>query len=708
VDLLRADAEQFRQLSDHLPEVIFLFDIPAMRFIYASRAYERLWGRSVESLYAARKSFLPHVLPEDMPAVTEAIEHMKRGAEATVEFRVKRADGEIVQLRARTFPVFADDGTVARVAGIAEDITRDARHREQIQEHSRLLAILHETAVRLNEAEHEQEICQLLLEQLGQVMQYDSASVLMVHDDVLVCVASTGFPPEDAATGTCIPLNTFTPSLQVVKEGKPLTVTDMFRDYPNFAANSPATAAKIRSWLGVPLIWRGRTTGQISLDRWQVLPYEQQEVELATIVANHAAGAIERARLHSAVRQSNEQLERRVAERTLDIEQAQNSIRTLMERLQLATRSAGIGIWDWDMVTQTIYWDDNMRRIYGVPEVADTGEMMANWLDWIHPDDRIYTENMMRAAMQEERAADANIRIVLADGSIRHVRVIATILRNKDNIPQRMIGVCTDITKERIADIQRAQTEANLRQSEEHLRLINAELERAARLKDEFLANMSHELRTPLNAILIISESLQEEVYGTLNPQQRRALTDVVESGQHLLALINDILDLSKIEAGKVELQYSAVNIAAVCQASLRLVREQALKKGHSVSLLLPSDTLTVLLDERRLKQMLVNLLSNAVKFTPNDGKIGLEVSLPPGAEEIHFVVWDTGIGIHEDKLSRLFQPFAQLDGALNRQYGGTGLGLALVRRLAELHGGRVEVQSTPGLGSRFTVALPL
>ena len=164
------------------------------------------------------------------------------------------------------------------------------------------------------------------------------------------------------------------------------------------------------------------------------------------------------------------------------------------------------------------------------------------------------------------------------------------------------------------------------------------------------MANISHELRTPLNAILIIGESLQEEVYGPLTAKQQKALSDVVVSGQHLLALINDFLDLSKIEAGRIELQLAAVNVAAVCQASLRLVRaEQAIKKYHSVSLLLPPDPLTISADERRLKQMLVNLLSNAVKFTPDGGKIGLEAFVCGSPADLCFAVRDTGIGIQRE-----------------------------------------------------------
>ncbi len=259
-----------------------------------------------------------------------------------------------------------------------------------------------------------------------------------------------------------------------------------------------------------------------------------------------------------------------------------------------------------------------------------------------------------------------------------------------------------------VRDSVRDGAEENRRASEEQLRLINAELERAARFKDEFLANMSHELRTPLNAILIIGESLQEEVYGPLTGKQQRALSDVVASGQHLLALINDILDLSKIEAGRIELQLAAVDVAAICQASLRLVRELAIKKNHSISLLLPPDPLTILADERRLKQMLVNLLSNAVKFTPDGGKIGLEVYACGFPVDLCFAVRDTGIGIRQELQARLFQPFAQLDSALNRQFGGTGLGLALVRRLAELHSGHIDVQSAPNEGSCFTIVIPL
>jgi PAS domain S-box-containing protein len=239
------------------------------------------------------------------------------------------------------------------------------------------------------------------------------------------------------------------------------------------------------------------------------------------------------------------------------------------------------------------------------------------------------------------------------------------------------------------------------------LRAANLELARAARLKDEFLASMSHELRTPLNAILGMSETLQELVYGPLNEEQLDSLHTIEESGRHLLSLINDILDVSKIEAGKLELQIGPVSIESTCRASMQFIKQEAHEKRIKISLTHDSAVTTLQADGRRLKQILVNLLSNAVKFTPEGGAIGLEVVGDAQRGLAHFAVWDTGIGISEEDKRRLFRPFVQLDSSLSRQYSGTGLGLALVHRLTKMHGGSVSLESEVGKGSRFTVSLP-
>jgi PAS domain S-box-containing protein len=273
----------------------------------------------------------------------------------------------------------------------------------------------------------------------------------------------------------------------------------------------------------------------------------------------------------------------------------------------------------------------------------------------------------------------------------------------------------------------RAAGELERQQAEEKIRAFNTELEqrvaartmeltnantalrRASRMKDEFLATMSHELRTPLTAVQGLTEALQMGVYGAMNEKQLRALSIVRESGQHLLDLITDILDLSKLEAGKLELQPEWVSVQDTCQASLRFVRQLAQKKNLRVSVDIDPQANAVYADGRRLKQMLVNLLSNAVKFTPAGGEVGLKVEGDRVQPVIRFVVWDNGIGIAPEDLPRLFQPFTQLDSRLARQYEGTGLGLSLVHRLAELHNGEVTAESEGelGKGSRFVITLP-
>jgi PAS domain S-box-containing protein len=241
------------------------------------------------------------------------------------------------------------------------------------------------------------------------------------------------------------------------------------------------------------------------------------------------------------------------------------------------------------------------------------------------------------------------------------------------------------------------------------LRAANAELEQALRIKDEFLANMSHELRTPLNAIITIAEVLTEQIHGALNPHQMRSADLISESGRHLLDLINAVLDLSKIDAGIFEVALDPVEANSICELCLRFVWETALKKKQRLSFSPAQPAIVLQADARRLKQILINLLANAVKFTPEGGVISLEVQPDPRQQMVRFIVTDNGIGIPAAAHTDIFQPFFQVDSGLARHYEGTGLGLTLVKRLAELHGGYVDVTSAgiPGQGSSFVVTLP-
>lgn len=231
--------------------------------------------------------------------------------------------------------------------------------------------------------------------------------------------------------------------------------------------------------------------------------------------------------------------------------------------------------------------------------------------------------------------------------------------------------------------------------------------ESASRAKSEFIAGTSHELRTPLNAVLGLSEILLDGTLGQMTPDQADCIRGIDESGRHLLALINDILDLAKIEAGKFEIDRQPVGLRDLCEASVRLVRANAEKKHQQLTVEITAATPHLVGDPRRLKQVLVNLLGNAIKFTSDGGRIALEVSERAVPPELHFAVVDSGIGMKPEQVARLFTPFQQLDAALNRRHPGTGLGLVLARHMVEMHGGRIAVESSAGAGSRFTVALP-
>jgi len=316
------------------------------------------------------------------------------------------------------------------------------------------------------------------------------------------------------------------------------------------------------------------------------------------------------------------------------------------------------------------------------------------FLDFVHPDDLEITLEAIAQMEQTGEIENFVNRYRCRDGSYRWLE-----WRSVPN-GSLIYATARDVTLRKQAEV--------------HLQRTNEELARAARLKDEFLANMSHELRTPLNAILGMTEGLQEGIFGDLGPRPLKALQTIERSGSHLLELINDILDIAKIESGQMELDRVPTAVIPLCQNSLAFITQQALKKQIRLELKLPSHPPNLHVDERRIRQVLINLLNNAVKFTPAGGHVTLEVSHPAQPDEateagspLRIAITDTGIGIAPEAIPRLFQPFVQVDSALNRKYEGTGLGLALVKRIVELHGGQVGVTSRVGVGSCFTLDLP-
>ncbi|MEH2195051.1 MAG: ATP-binding protein [Nostoc sp.] len=290
----------------------------------------------------------------------------------------------------------------------------------------------------------------------------------------------------------------------------------------------------------------------------------------------------------------------------------------------------------------------------------------------------------------ERHRIEMERRCLHQSGSLVWTHISVSVIPDSNGEPEFFLAMIEDIT-------ERKETELKLRASQEAA-------EAASRAKSEFLTTMSHELRTPLNAIMGLSQLLQQEIVGSLNEKQNEYVSCIYSSGEHLLALINDILDLSKVEAGKEELFLSPLPVVDLCNYAIWTVRDRASEKGLQLTCKIDLQENICIVDERRIKQMLLNLLINAIKFTPA-GNVSLIVKKVP--QGITFTVSDTGIGIDSSQFQFLFQPFKQLDSRLNRQYEGTGLGLALTRKLARLHGGDVTFTSTLGKGSQFTIFLP-
>jgi len=326
--------------------------------------------------------------------------------------------------------------------------------------------------------------------------------------------------------------------------------------------------------------------------------------------------------------------------------------------------------------------------------------------------------------------AEAGILRVLAEGKVTNYELTARAREGDLTVVSYNASTFHDRDRRLQGVFASARDMTELKRYEHTLQQKNVELEEASRMKSEFLANMSHELRTPLNAIIGFSELLKDGVVGDLSPKQCGFVGDIFNAGKHLLSLINDILDLSKVEAGKMELDLEQVPITALVANSLSIIKERAAERRVGLELEAGSDLGDIRVDVRKVKQILYNLLSNAVKFTDDGGHVVLRLDRVPAAEVgqtsgswvgrsfaardnefaefLRISVSDDGIGISKDDLERLFQPFSQIDSGLARKFEGTGLGLAMVKLLTELHGGAITLESAKGEGSRVTLWLPV
>jgi signal transduction histidine kinase len=473
----------------------------------------------------------------------------------------------------------------------------------------------------------------------------------------------------------------------------------------------------VRTVLGIPMLRADELLGVIIIYRHEVLPFTDSQVALMETFADQAAIAIENARLLSELQARTAELTRSVQElqalgevsqalsSTLDLETV---LATIVSRASQLAGAAGCSIYEYD-------------------EAAEHFELRAT-----HNDDAQFVEALRAAPLRKGeglmgRAAEMRETIQIPDitqpgayqSSVRATLIrfgyralLAVPLLREDQIigslsfnrkePGEFLPEVVDVLKTFATQSALAIQNARLfREIADKSR----QLEAASRHKSEFLANMSHELRTPLNAIIGFSEVLAEKMFGDVNDKQAEYLQDILESGRHLLSLINDILDLAKIEAGHMELDSAAFDLPSAIDNALILVRERASRRGITLGCTIDQRLGLISGDERKVKQVLLNLLSNALKFTPEGGRVGVGARLHDDVAEVS--VADTGIGIALTDQDTVFEEFRQV-GTADKKAEGTGLGLALSRKFIELHGGKIWVQSEVGHGSTFTFTLPV
>jgi PAS domain S-box-containing protein len=364
--------------------------------------------------------------------------------------------------------------------------------------------------------------------------------------------------------------------------------------------------------------------------------------------------------------------------------------RELLEHLQLATEATGIGIWERDARSGQARWDTTMKRLWGLPPEAPE-PVREQYLALLHPDDRDEMARYWARADEDRSPQELDFRVLLPGGSVRWLRTRGRVVLDDHGQPLRRIGVCFDTTERREAEAAQQAREL---------------AERANAAKTEFLSRMSHELRTPLNAVLGFAQLMALDSADPLSPTQRARVAHVQAAGWHLLSLVNDVLDLARIESRGAALTPADVDLDAVVQRCLAMAAPQAERLKVALRWAAAEGMpRTVWADETRLLQLLSNLVSNGLKYNRSGGEV--EIGASTDGSWCWLRVRDTGMGLSQQQLQQLFQPFNRL-GREHSGIEGSGLGLALCRQLAEQMGGTIEVSSTEGVGSEFRVRLPL
>jgi signal transduction histidine kinase len=540
---------------------------------------------------------------------------------------------------------------------------------------------------------------------------YD-AIILQMDGDVLRRVAHHG-PISAPADQGIVPLTRETVGGRTVVDGQPIHVADLPSATEEFPVGS--RLARGRTVLSVPLLRDGVAIGAIYLRRTEVQTFTDSQIELLKTFADQAVIAIENVRLFKELEARNRELTEALEQQTATAEilsvisSSPTDVQPVFNAIvESATRLSGAGVghlfrFDGELLHLVAQhnsipgYDEMLERLYPMPPSLGQASGRAILSRTVVQIPDVLTDSEYRPDLALAGSWRSRLGVpLLREGSPIGVIVIE---RTEPGLfADSHIELLKTFADQAVIAIENARLF-------KELQVANRELELASQHKSEFLANMSHELRTPLNAIIGFSEVLSERMFGELNEKQEEYLKDIYASGTHLLSLINDILDLSKIEAGRMELELTDFDLPQAIDNAVMLFRERAGRREIALEHSVDERLGEIRGDERKVKQVLLNLLSNALKFTPEGGRVEVRAGMVDGMAEI--AVTDTGVGIVPEDQEAVFEEFRQV-GTAEKKAEGTGLGLTLCRKFIELHGGKIWVKSELGAGSTFTFTIPV
>jgi GAF domain-containing protein len=556
-----------------------------------------------------------------------------------------------------------------------------------------------------------QPVLEAVAERAARICEALDAQIFLREGDGMKHVARFGEIPIGIELGNARPLGRGWVAGRAVLEGRAIHIEDLLavprEEYP--VSHELRDRAGHRTLLSVPLMRERRALGAISLRRMEMRPFTQKQITLLQTFADQAAIAIENVRLFNETREALEQQKASadvlgvISSSIADTKPVFDKILESCQRL-FAGRNVGINVVGDDgrvhIGAYKGFGRAELEARFPVPLSIESGSgaaivqrQVVHYPDSDAPGVPEYARKGGKIAGNKSVLFAPMLWEGKGIGAIFVGRPLAGAFSEKE------IALLKTFADQAAIAIQNARLFREIQEK-------SAQLEVANQHKSEFLANMSHELRTPLNAIIGFSEALSERMFGELNDKQADYLKDIHESGKHLLSLINDILDLSKIEAGRMDLEVSSFDLPGALTNAMTLIRERAQRHAIELGLEVDPQLGELQADERKFKQIMLNLLSNAVKFTPDGGKVDVLAKKLDGKVEV--AVRDTGIGIAPEDQALVFEEFRQVGRDNLRKAEGTGLGLALARRFVELHGGVIRLESTPGRGSTFTVSLPL